>query len=378
MMDCDVLVVGAGPAGCAAAIRTAGSGLSTVMLDRRRPARLWAGESLPPGMTRLMHSVFGAGCLSEDRHRLAFGVRSAWGSEALIETDFLANPLGEGWLLDRTRFDADAREAAAAAGVTIVPDRRIVSLLHDRQAWRVDLDDRRRLTARFLVDATGRAGAVLRKLGIGRVVTDRQVAFIATSSDDGDAYAGTTVEAAPEGWWYTTPLPGGRRVIAYLTDHDLWREGSRDWHALLAGTRHIQGCAGSGAMSAIPRACPAGAARTEHLAGGAWLAVGDAAAAFDPLSSQGVATAVLMGSRAGNAIASPDRSRAVEAWTEAYAMLVAEHADLRTYYARLETRWPGSVFWRRRRQPEAAVASPLPAWLGSDPSPGQEPRRDGR
>jgi flavin-dependent dehydrogenase len=325
-------------------------------------------------MTRLVNSVFGAGCLSEDRHSPAFGVRSAWGSDALVETDFLSNPLGEGWLLDRARFDAGAREAAAAAGVTIVPGCRIVSLSRDHQAWCIDLDDRRRLTARFLVDATGRAGAVLRKLGIGRVVTDRQVAIVASCPDDGDAYAGTTIEAAPEGWWYTTPLPGARRVIVYLTDHDLWRDGTRNWHELLVGTHHIRRCAGPGAMSAIPRACPAGTARTERLAGESWLAVGDAAAAFDPLSSQGVATAVLMGARAGNAITSPDRQRAVAAWTEAYAMLVAEHADLRTHYARLETRWPDSLFWRRRREQETAFANPS-AWFGSDLSPETEPER---
>ena len=81
-----------------------------------------------------------------------------------------------------------------------------------------------------------------------------------------------------------------------------------------------------------------------------WLAVGDAAASFDPLSSQGLATAVLMGARAGDAIAHPDRAAAIEAWVEAYAMLVAEHADLRTHYARLEQRWPNSAFWRRRQE----------------------------
>ncbi len=109
MKDCDVLVVGAGPAGCATAIRAAKGGLSTVMLDRVRPARTWAGESLPPGMGRLVRSVFGEGILSEDHHRPAMGTRSVWGSDALVETDFLTNPLGEGWLLDRLRASTRQR-----------------------------------------------------------------------------------------------------------------------------------------------------------------------------------------------------------------------------------------------------------------------------
>jgi flavin-dependent dehydrogenase len=369
MTDCDVLVAGAGPAGCATAIRTARAGLSTVLLDRASPARHWAGESLPPGMTKLMRSVFGDEILSEDRHRTAFGTRSVWGSAALVETDFLLNPLGEGWLLDRTRFDGDAKRAAAGAGVAILEVRHLGSLTREASAWHVGVDDGSFRSARFVVDATGRSAALLRRLGVGRIVADRQIAILATYPDDGDDYSGTTVEAVRDGWWYTSPLPGGRRVLAYLTDVGLWRGGPRDWCALLDETHHIRRIAGPSAMTAGTRVYPAGTAQAARLSGEGWLAVGDAAASFDPLSSQGLATAVLMGSRAGDALAHPDRERAIEAWVEADAMLVAEHADLRTHYARLETRWPESSFWRRRQDPDRALETPPRGWLTSTSAP---------
>ena len=116
-------------------------------------------------------------------------------------------------------------------------------------------------------------------------------------------------------------------------------------------------------MTATTRACPAGTAQAARLSGEGWLAVGEAAASFDPLSSQGLASAVLMGSRAGDAIAHSDRASAIEAWVEVGAMLIAEHADLRTYYARLETRWPESTFWRRRQHPDPALETPPRGWL---------------
>ena len=369
MTECDVLVVGAGPAGCATAIRTARAGLSTVLLDRAGPPRHWAGESLPPGMTKLMRSVFGDEILSEDFHRTAFGTRSVWGSAELVETDFLLNPLGEGWLLDRTRFDSDAKRAAAAAGVAILEVRHLGSLAREASARHVGVGDGSFLSAGFVVDATGRSAALLRKLGVGRIVADRQIAILASYPDDGDDYSGTTVEAVRDGWWYTSPLPGGRRVLAYLTDDDLWRAGQRDWCALLDETHHIRRLAGPSAMTARTRACPAGTAQAARLAGEGWLAVGDAAASFDPLSAQGLATAVLMGSRAGCAIAHPDRERAIEAWVEAAAMLVAEHADLRTHYAHLETRWPQSSYWRRRQDPDRARETPPLGWLSSTRAP---------
>jgi hypothetical protein len=31
----------------------------------------------------------------------------------------------------------------------------------------------------------------------------------------------TAVEAVEDGWWYTAPVPGGRRVLAFLTNADL-------------------------------------------------------------------------------------------------------------------------------------------------------------
>jgi flavin-dependent dehydrogenase len=345
MIACDVVVVGAGPAGCAAAIRTAQAGLSTVLLHSPRPRHSWAGESLPPGMTRLVTSVFGSGMLTEDRHRKAMGTRSVWGSDELVETDFLRNPLGEGWLLDRERFDADARTVAAAAGVRVIALRHRARIVRGVDGWQVGTE----LASRRLVDATGRSASVLRTLGIRRSASDRQIALVAVYPDDGDTYAGTTVEAVSEGWWYTTPLPGGLRVLAYLTDADLWRRGARDWHALLGQTRHIARCAGPGASSADPAACPADTRMASRLAGPDWIAVGDAAASFDPLSSQGMATAVLMGARGGEALSGPDPERAVAEWAGAYALIVAEHASHRSHYARQESRWPMSDFWRRRQ-----------------------------
>jgi flavin-dependent dehydrogenase len=358
MIDCDVLVAGAGPAGCATAIRTARAGLTTVLLDRPRRARMWAGESLPPGMDGLVRSVFGEAVLSGDRHRRAVGTRSVWGGEPLIETDFITNPLGEGWILDRACFDQAAREAATAAGATVARVRHLKSLSREATGWRLDCGDGTSLTARFVVDATGRSAALLRLLRVGRIAADRQIAILATYPDDGDAYCGTTVEAVEDGWWYTTPLPGRRRVLAYLTDEDLWRRGARAWHAVLGQTLHIKRCAGRSALSARPGAYPANTAQATRIAGESWLAVGDSSASFDPLSSQGVASAVLMGGKAGDAIVHPDRSSAIEAWAEAYAMLIAEHADLRTHYARLEKRWPKSPFWRRRQEPDVAIMKP--------------------
>ena len=50
----------------------------------------------------------------------------------------------------------------------------------------------------------------------------------------------------------------------------------------------------------------AGTAHLDRPVGDGWLAAGDAAASFDPLSSQGILTAVLMGRDAAEHVDDPD------------------------------------------------------------------------
>jgi len=99
------------------------------------------------------------------------------------------------------------------------------------------------------------------------------------------------------------------------------------------------------------------AAATPHCldrpAGVDWLAVGDAAASYDPLASSGLTLALRSGEEAASAIV---KRRAGERSAPArFARTVQERfteylVQRRDYYA-LETRWPGSPFWARRSLP---------------------------
>ena len=115
------------------------------------------------------------------------------------------------------------------------------------------------------------------------------------------------IEATPDGWWYSALVPSGDRVVAFLTDADLvdsshrrsdgFRERlrvARHLHALLAGHGY--------AIVGRPRGGDAGSSRLDRFAGEGWVAAGDAAIAFDPLSSQGLLCALDTGTSAGRAI----------------------------------------------------------------------------
>src|SRR5207247_2461927 len=72
--------------------------------------------------------------------------------------------------------------------------------------------------ARVLVDATGRAAAVARRLGARRLCHDRLVCAYAVLDGERAEDGRSLVESCRDGWWYATPLPGGRALAGFFTD----------------------------------------------------------------------------------------------------------------------------------------------------------------
>ncbi|CAM5482815.1 hypothetical protein SAVIM40S_04474 [Streptomyces avidinii] len=98
------------------------------------------------------------------------------------------------------------------------------------------------------------------------------------------------------------------------------------------------------------RRAPAHTVRLDVVHGDGWVAAGDAAAAFDPLSSQGILTALYTGMRAGQAVhdhLGGDRTALTHYATELDTITAAHLRNRRTFYG-LEYRWPRHAFWRRR------------------------------
>jgi flavin-dependent dehydrogenase len=350
-MPTTAIIIGAGPAGCAVAIALADRGHRASLIGAAGVRRTWAGETLPPGAGDLVTSLFGDQVLDDAVHNPAYGVRAAWGSDDLTTTDFIAHPDGDGWHLDRAAFDARLAQTAAARGVEVITDH-VRTVTRDGDQWEVAASDRS-LRGEWVVDATGRGGGPFRSLAGARHVYDQQVALVALAQRGRSALAMTTIETVPDGWWYSTPLPDGRVVMALVTDSDLAPQGDARapwWHTRLRASRHIS------RLGEFPSATPptvhaAGTGHRDRLWGEGWALAGDAAISWDPLSSQGLVTAILMGSRLGAAIGrcSTGDSDALPEWERDYFMLRDEHLGLRSYYWSTEERWIGHAFWDRRR-----------------------------
>jgi len=382
----DVAVIGGGPAGSAVALALARAGVSVLMVDRGDAGAHMVGESLPPAATPLLRELGVWEPFLADGHLPSYGNRSVWGGPEPDDRDFFSHPEGVGWHLDRPRFDAMLSGAAERAGAAIVHRTRALQCHRGPGgAWRLDLSAAGRRTsvrARIVVDASGRARLLARAEHAAGAAYDRLVGVVGvlvpgdTLGADEDSF--TLIEAVRDGWWYAARVPGDRLVVAYMTDADIAAAGcartADGWTAALAGTRHIRArvAAYGYRLGTAPRLVATDSSHLREVGGDGWWAIGDAAAAHDPLSSCGLTTALTGGMQAARAILACGSAPNVGAddlngytrWMRhMYAVYLAQWLS---YYA-LEQRWPDAPFWHRRHALLAHLLAPDGAMPQSRP-----------
>lgn len=363
----DVLVAGGGPAGCAAAVtlRSHAPGLAVAVVEASEYGGERVGETLAPHAAEVLDHLGVGDAFRARGHHPAYATAAAWGDAVPHVNEFVFHVRQVGWHLDRGAFDAMLAERAGACGASVLSGVRVRDAVRADGGWRVTLSSGRVLHARFLVDATGSGAMLARRIGSARSrACDRLAGFIRFYREAEGGAPHTLVEAFADGWWYTAPLPEGRRVVACMTDTDVARTLRPDddacWDALLRTTAPmVCDALGRSTQDGAPVVRAARPRRLDPPCGDGWIAVGDAASTFDPLSSQGILKALRSGIFAayavGDLLATGDGTG-----MERYRAFVRREFEgyLRSrarYYAE-EARWPDHAFWRRRHAHVSATA----------------------
>jgi flavin-dependent dehydrogenase len=347
----DVAVIGAGPAGSVAAHRLANAGRSVLLLDPRvagtGPSK--PGDALPGAALRILSVCGLPSPANSDAHRPIGGTVSAWGAAVPVYRDFLGEPDGPGWRLNRSAFESDLIAAARAAGViTLAVGLKRVA--REGEAWRLDLHGETTST-RWLIDATGRRAVVSRQLGARRHCDEPLVALLGHARADGRyRIERNLIETTAEGWWYAALLPHRGPVFILHTRPVQARSGvarPHIWQSALATTRLIASAFPDPAIEGPLWGYEACGSWLAPIAGDGWVACGDAALSFDPCSGQGLLSAMKGGMSAADAVASALEGDTASMF--AYATQIAEARQIyrnrvRAHYAQ-ENRWRGSDFW---------------------------------
>jgi flavin-dependent dehydrogenase len=366
----DVVILGGGVAGCATALALRGRVDRVIVIEATSYGAPRVGESVPPDTRTLLGELGIWDAFTQQDHSACPGSRSVWGSATVGYNDFLRHPLGHGWHLERQRFDRFMADQVQASGIPLRTGVRYTRA-HPAPGGGFVLEltgalEQACLHARFVVDATGRQARFAQSRGARRLLHDQLICsagyFDLPRGHDFDDF--TWLEAVEYGWWYAARLPGDRVTAVVATDPRLLRArglNQRDaWLTLLRGTELLGPVfAPLQPSTESPTLWGAASSVLAPPADVGWLAVGDAAAAYDPISSLGIYKALADGLRAAQVIVPAlDAPRTPLApYIQSVATAFSRYLLQRNQFYLDETRWPMAPFWQGRHERSALAFS---------------------
>jgi flavin-dependent dehydrogenase len=367
----EICVLGGGPSGSVVARSLAELGHDVLLVDRTVGEDVPRAESLAPSILPILDSlrlrgVVDASVFCREKQALVL-----WGSGDVSVKSFGVSP---SLLVERALFDALLRNAASRAGVRVVaPAKARAVRLSSAGEWLVPVatsDGPVVIKSRFLVDARGKRHRMCVEDG-----APRTAALSAPWTFRGPAFAETRIEAGSDEWFWGSPLPDGSYAATIFLDASrvagLRTEGRREFYRDVISRSKLLEELVRGKMIGPVCVRDATPRSSKDPIGNDFIRVGEACVAIDPLSSQGIQTALLSAVQASAAVhtiltAGCDPVAAREFYRERQQ---AAAARSRLSAARLYRQHPvQSSFWMHRARaaagdeypqaPPAAVPTP--------------------
>lgn len=359
----DVLILGGGPAGMSAGLALLKRGdLKVGMIERGDFSDARFGESLASTARSSLEYLGAWDAFAQTQSLAPSNTKLAWGNLSMRAAEEVMPAVGPAWALDRVGFEQSLADIFVRRGGELLINSQVVTCEPQaKKGWKVQvkLQDKSMLTVfcKFVIDASGRRGVMRTNLNIPLTVHDRLVGVgcIGVVAEGSAVSVETQIEACEYGWWHISKMADNQVSVVLMSDPDilskLHASQSDVWRALLEKMPHLGQLSHEIFFAEPPRSF---ACYSSYLQGGGgkdWVAIGDAAASFDPISGRGIPRAIAGGVH--GAFIAVDSIYSSGALLETYAQAIAQ--DFRQYlqtqwqiYQR-ETRWPDAAFWARRR-----------------------------
>ncbi len=331
----DVAILGGGPAGATAARLLALWGYRAILYHKPGDVRRSLAETLPPSLHRHFR------LLGIDREVAAAsffattGNTSWWGTPRRREQTYPES----GYQVLRADFDALLLKLASDAGVDV----------RHEAAPR----ERNRIAARYVLDATGRAGVIARQRWRIRQPNLCTVALCGVWQSahgwPGIDPSHTLVESYRNGWAWSVPLSPALRYVTFMVDprdHGSYAEE-------LQKTLAFRKIFARGELRGRTWGYDASLYTAKRFSGARVLLVGDAGSFVDPLSSFGVKKALtsawLAAVVVNTCLKRPEMApAALEYFDQCERQVYADHLRMAAGFYRQAAKRHPHAFWTRR------------------------------
>ena len=402
-MHTDIVVIGGGPAGAAAATMLARQGWSVILLERERFPRDHVGESLLPASIPILEELGVLPAVEAQGFVKKLGATMVWGREKEPWSWFFGETnrrYPHSYQVWRPTFDHLLLDNAAANGADVRQGWRATQVLFDQKPRHSVLrqaQDERSLASgqtsahpepvegrgpatgvrclndaaqeqiiqtRFVVDASGQNGLLGRQLDLRRWDESFRNLAVYAYYDGAErlpspADTNIFIESYTHGWLWTIPLHTGRASVGAVVDQRVGEEQvgklglERFLDEQLAQAPYTAGLLSKARRVSGPYIVKDWSYACERIAGDGYVLAGDAACFIDPLFSSGVHLALMSGVLAAAYVTTSLRdpamgAAAAQVYQELYMKEYHHFREMvRLFYS--SNRTVDSYFWEARR-----------------------------
>jgi flavin-dependent dehydrogenase len=302
--DCDVVVIGGGPAGTTVATQLARRGRSVFLFEKDRHPRFHIGESLLPMNIPLLQKLGVLGAVERVGVRKLGADFPAENDSGFNVFDFsrsLGSQPAYSFQVKRSEFDQILFQNAQQAGATTFEENTVASVDFSARVAIVSVRDAagnmRDVRTRYVVDASGRDTFLGVQLALKRRHPRHRSAavfahFTGVERRLEPQAGNISIYRFPLGWIWVIPLSGGVTSIGAVCQPAQLRQRREDLESFLMELLHslprLKARMTNARLLGHLEATGNYSYNCRRMCGHRWIMVGDSGAFLDPVFSTGV------------------------------------------------------------------------------------------